>query len=41
MVVTCIGGGSLEANGTSIKGGKTDLERFPPPGLCEKEKIWQ
>lgn len=35
----CSGGWSLGANGTFKKGGKTDLERSPPPGLCEREKI--
>lgn len=40
MTVMCSGGRSLGANGTSRKGGETDLERSPPPGLCEREKIW-
>lgn len=35
----CDGGWSLEANETSKKGDKTVLERSPPPGLCEREKI--
>ncbi len=38
--VMCGGDWTLGANGTSIKGGKTDLERSPPPGLCKREKIW-
>lgn len=34
------GGSSLGANGTSRKGGKTDLKRSSPPGLSKREKIW-
>lgn len=40
MTVMCGGGWCLGANRTSRKGGKTDVERSPPPGLCEREKIW-
>lgn len=40
VAVMCGGGGSLGAKGHSVKGGKTDLEWSPPPGLCEREKIW-
>lgn len=39
VVVLCSGEWSLGVNWTSSKGGKTDLERSPPPGLCEREKI--
>lgn len=37
VVVMCSGGRVLGANGISLKGGNTDLERSPPPGLCERE----
>lgn len=33
------GGRSLEANGTSREGSKTDLERSPPPGFSERENM--
>lgn len=36
----CSGKWSFGANGTSREVGKTDLERSPLPGLCEREEIW-
>lgn len=39
MVLMCSGGWRLGASGTSRKEGKTDLERSPPPGLCERENM--
>lgn len=39
VVEMCSGGWGTGTKGLSRRGGKTDLERSPPPGLCEREKI--
>lgn len=39
VAIMCSGRWDLGAFVTSIKGGNTDVERSPPPGLCERENI--
>jgi len=39
VAVMCSGRRDLEANVTSMKGGITDVERSPPPGLYKREDI--